>query len=219
MSSLHQECSSAWTARLRWYRVGVIRVTLGFGRTGRAAQRSIANDADEPAYPPPTTGRAGGIGIPATGDHRQRPARAHPGMTETGRAEDQAGPGPARKIPAQGPEMPYEIARTKSSYFNFDHASDGSRLTETVGLASSRFREEPHQVPVHRLFGMLHAAVLGVVAEDAGDAQGVKLGLQGRAEAGVVDALAGAGVGGKRGVGLGVEEDDGGIVGRGVSEG
>ena len=56
--------------------------------------------------------------------------------------------------------------------------------------------EEPHQVPVHRLLGMLQPAVLGVVAEDAGDAERVELRLQGRAEAGVVDALAGAASGG-----------------------
>ena len=58
-------------------------------------------------------------------------------------------------------------------------------------------REELHQVPVHRLFGMFLAAVVGVVAEDACDAERVELGFQGRAEAGVVDALAGAGVGGR----------------------
>ena len=86
-------------------------------------------------------------------------------------------------------------------------------------MINQPLHEEPHQVPVHRLFGMLQPAVLGVVAEDAWDAERVQFRLQGRAEPGVVDALAGARVGGERGVGLGVEEDDGGIVGRGVSEG
>ena len=60
---------------------------------------------------------------------------------------------------------------------------------------------------------MFLAAVVVVVAEDALDAEGIEHGLEGGAEAGVVDPLAGTGIGGKRCVGLGVEEDDRRIVG------
>ena len=73
--------------------------------------------------------------------------------------------------------------------------------------------EEADEVLVHGLLGVFLAAVVVVVAEDALDAEGIEHGLEGGAEAGVVDALAGTGSGGKRCVGLGVKENDWRIVG------
>src|SRR5262245_15826077 len=57
------------------------------------------------------------------------------------------------------------------------------------------------------------------VADDAFNAYRVEPGLGRRAEAGVMDALAGASVGGERLIGLGVEEDRGRVAGRGVVDG
>ena len=73
--------------------------------------------------------------------------------------------------------------------------------------------EEADEVLVHGLLGVFLAAVVVVVAEDALDAEWIEHGLERGAEAGVVNALAGTGSGGKWYVGLGVKENHRRIVG------
>jgi len=53
--------------------------------------------------------------------------------------------------------------------------------------------EEADKVAVHGFLGVFLPSVIVVVAEDALDAEWVEHGLEGGAEAGVVDALAGTG--------------------------
>ena len=73
--------------------------------------------------------------------------------------------------------------------------------------------KEADEVVVHGLLGVFLTAVVVVVAEDALDAERIEHGLERGAEAGVVDARAGTGSGGKWCVGLGVKKNDRRIVG------
>jgi hypothetical protein len=123
--------------------------------------------------------------------------------TYAGRSRSRTGPSSSREIDPDNPSI-----RSPESVFR-------DRWFHSLSLPQMPREEGRHLAPLGLVGVILHGEVVGVT-DDALDAQRSELGLEHRAEAGVMDALAGPRVGGQRLVGLGVEEDDRRVAGRGV---
>ena len=108
------------------------------------------------------------------------------------------------------------------AFMNWQGERKPFALVQCAEVFPSLFLKLPHKEPrhvvAHGCVGIIPFVVFDAVMENALDLERVKLGLEGRAEARMMDPLPRLGVGGKWCIRLGVKKDRRRVAGRYVVE-